>query len=373
MALRRYLSIGLMVTASVAILAVVVGFVGYERTLAAVRHAGVWAFVAMGALTAAFILVQAGAWAALNRPIGHKIRFRTLFAGTLVGTAGNIVTPTLYVGGEALKVVYVGKVTGLPYPEVAGTVLLAKYLEFLSFILVFSISTIVAAIEFRGVLFEPAYVWGGVSMLAVAGLLLGLCVVLWVSLLRRWHPLTRLVGWLARLGLGRQKLARLRSKTAEMEDQVSRVFCEEGGTAFGVFAALLAGQAAIFTKPLAFFLLGSSLRLGMGDLCLIFVVGQLLLSVQLTPSGVGMFDGGMIGTFALLGLNTADDAAMCMAFLLCYRLWEGLIITIGALLAASVGARILSKAGTPEAAVSLLPDGRPDAAPEPGETRGANP
>jgi len=120
------------------------------------------------------------------------------------------------------------------------------------------------------------------------------------------------------------------------------VFCEEGGISFGAFALFLMGHVAVLYKPAAFFYLGERVHLGIGALCLIFVITQMLLAFQLTPSGVGTLDGGLIGTFALMGMSTAKDAASCMAFLLCLRLWDAVLIGAGALLATRVGTTILS-------------------------------
>jgi len=62
------------------------------------------------------------------------------------------------------------------------------------------------------------------------------------------------------------------------------------------------------------------------------VASQGLLAVQLTPSGAGTLDGGLIGTFALMGLDTPANLAYCMAYLLCLRLWDAVIVGAGALL-----------------------------------------
>ncbi|MFP4055782.1 MAG: lysylphosphatidylglycerol synthase transmembrane domain-containing protein [Candidatus Brocadiia bacterium] len=332
---------GLLLVVSAAILAAIVYFVGYEETARAVREAGVSAFASVGALMAASFLLQATAWAVLNRPVGHHVSFATLFQAVVVGWGGNILTPSTYLGGEPLKVVYVGRARRLPYHEVAGTVLLSKYLEGISFIFFFSFSAIVAAVAYRKVLFGP-YLAVGVTILVVAGMLLAFGALLWASLAQRWRPLTALVEGLARVRGVSRFLSRLRQRTRAMEDQVSRVFCEEGPAARKAFGALLACHVTIFLRPAAFFYLGAGVRLGLGELCLLFVAGQALLAFQLTPSGAGMLDGGLIGTFALMGFDDTESIAQCMAFLLCLRVWDIVVVGAGALLAARVGARFLT-------------------------------
>ena len=326
---------------SAVILAAIVGFVGFERTRAAVQQAGVGAFAGVGATVVAVLLLHAAAWMALNRPIQHKVPFPTLLEAVVVGMAGNILTPSTYLGGEPLKVLYVGRATRHPYHEVAGTVLLSKYLEALSFVLFFGVSTLVAAVAYGEQLFGP-YLAAGVTLVLVAAGLLAAFVVLWLSLSRRWRPLARVLTALARAGLFRRFLARLRGRARVMEDQVSRVFCEEAKTARLVFGLFLLAHAAIFVRPALFFLLGYQVRLGLREMCLLFVASQAVLAFQVTPSGVGPLDGGLILTFALMGLDTAQDAAQCMAYLLCLRLCDALLVGIGLFLATRVGAEILT-------------------------------
>ncbi|MFW6161935.1 MAG: flippase-like domain-containing protein, partial [Planctomycetota bacterium] len=168
-----------MIAVSLLILALIVCFVGVGDTWKAVSQAGVGAFAAVGAVMLASIVLRAAALEALCRPIGHAVPFRTLLAAEVVGTAGNLMTPSTYLGGEPLKVVYIANATGHRYHEVAGTVLLSKYMEVSSFVFLFSISTGVAAVYYRDLLFAPPYLVAGVSLLVVAAALLLFSAVLW--------------------------------------------------------------------------------------------------------------------------------------------------------------------------------------------------
>jgi len=342
----------LLLLASVAILTGVVYFVGFEKTWRAVEQAGWLAFLGAGALSLVLLMLQAGAWDALNPPIQHHVPFITLLKGATVGLAVNIVTPSTYLGGEPAKVLYIGRKTGLPYREIAGTVVLAKYLEALSFILFFSFSTVVAALYYRDLLFAGPNLPVGIALLVIATLLLGACAVLWLSLSRRWRPLTRLVGWLVQLRVKAEFFRGLRERTSVMEGQVSRVFCAEGGAARRSFLLFVCTHVVIFLKPAVFFLLGSKesrVLLGLGQMSLIFVACQALLAFQITPSGVGPLDAGMIGTFAIIGLA---EPQLCMAYLLCIRFWDAVVVGVGALLAARAGAGILTGGALPMSAAA---------------------
>ena len=355
---RRIVKLTILTVVSVGILMAIVLAVGVHKTLTAVQEAGLGAFVGVGATLLASLLLRAVALAVLGRPVEHHIPFRTLFCAEVVGTAGNLVTPSTYLGGEPLKVVYIGKTTGHRYREVAGTVLLSKYMEMLSFVLFFSFSTAVAVVYYRDLLLYGQSLAAGVSLLVVAAALLVLFAVLWLSLSRRWRPITWLLLAAVRLRAFRRTFSRLAVRSRVMEDQVSRVFREEGQTALLAFVSFLGTHIVVFLRPAAFYLLGHGLGgwLGMGPLCLIFVASQALLCFQLTPSGVGTLDGGLIGTFALVGL----DEGHCMAYLLALRFWDVLIMGAGAFLAARVGTQLM-EAKRPSAAELLGAEGQASA------------
>ncbi len=338
--IRHAVKIVLTVVVTVALLAAVVAFVGFEATVQAVGQAGLAAFLSTGVLLAAVLVIQAVVWRILNKPIGHRVPFRTLLGATTVGMAGNIITPSTYLGGEPVKVIYAGRKTGLSYQELAGTVVLAKYLEALSFVLFLAVGALVTVIGLRDVLFRGAGVPVGIAAVAAIGAAMALFVVLWVSLSRRWRPLTATVTLAARLGPGRRMFLRLRRRSRKMERQVSRVFCEEHGAIWPAFGLYVLTHVAMFVKPLAFFAFGWSIGLGLAELGLIFLTCQVLLAFQLTPSGVGTLDGGLLGVLALAGIGITQP--QCAAFLLCIRFWDAVLLGIGAVLGARAGAGFLA-------------------------------
>ena len=334
--IRRVTKVALTVVVTVGLLALVVALVGFDDTVEAVGQAGPWAFLSTGALLAGVLAIQAVAWGVLNKPIAHRMPFRMLMGATAVGMAGNIITPSTYLGGEPVKVIYAGRKTGLPYQELAGTVLLAKYLEALSFVLFLAAGTLVAAVGLRDVLFAGGNLPLGIAAVGVVVAAMVMLVLLWVSLWRHWAPLTRMLSVLARLRVGRRFFTRLRRRCLRMERQVSRTFCQEHGAIWPAFGLYVLTHLAMFVKPLAFFVLGWRLGLSFAELGLIFLTCQVLLAFQLTPSGVGTLDGGLLGVLAVAGIGITRP--QCTAFLLCVRFWDAALLGVGALLAAHAGA-----------------------------------
>ena len=327
------LTIGL--AASLVLLAVMVYFVGFGKTIDAARQAGLPAVLSAGGLSAAWLVLQAAAWMALNRTVGHRVRFRSLLAASTVGLAGNMLTPSTYLGGEPGKVLYIGRRTGLPYEQLAGTVLLLKYVEALSFLLFVPAGSVVAIVGMEQALFSGPGLWLGVAVLVIAAAALAALVVLSVSLARRWRPLTALAGLLARAGVFRRFFTRLGVRARRVEDQASGVFGRERSMIVPAFGLFLLTHVTMYLKPLLFFWLGWGKVLSPAELGLIFLTCQVLLAFQLTPSGVGTLDGGLFGVLAVSGI--AITQPQCAAYLLCLRLWDGVAIAAGAALAAHVG------------------------------------
>jgi uncharacterized protein (TIRG00374 family) len=343
--MKRSAKLTIALVASVVLLAAMVSFVGFGKTIDAAREAGLPAVLSAGGLSVAWLVLQAAAWMALNRTVGHRVKFRSLLAASTVGLAGNMLTPSTYLGGEPGKVLYIGRRTGLPYEQLVGTVLLLKYVEAMSFLLFVAAGSALAVSGMGNVLFSGSGLWLGAAVLAVAVAALVATAVLAVSLARRWRPLTALVGLLARVGIFRRFFTRLRVRCRRVEDQASGVFARERSMVVPAFGMLMLTHVTIYLKPLLFFWLGWGKVLSPAELGLIFLASQVLLAFQLTPSGVGTLDGGLLGVLYVSGI--AITQPQCAAYLLCLRLWDGVAIAAGAALAARVGVGLFSEPKAP--------------------------
>ncbi len=325
----------LLLAAAAVILAGVVYLVGARATWQALREAGPAAVLLVGAVQALLLAFQAAAWSALERRGERRVRFRTLLAATTVGLAGNILTPSTYLGGEPGRVLYVGRRTGLPYTRLAGSVLLCKYVEAMSFVLLLGVSTAVALVGLRKELFSPQHWPLGVMIPMLAAVALGLGGAAWAGLVRRWTPLTGLVSLVGRLRVRPAFFGRLGQRALRMELHASRMFRGRAGASVEAFTWFLLAHMVMLLRPLGFFLLGWRIGLGPAELGLIFLTSQLLLAFQLVPSGVGTLDGGLLGVVAIAGLSIT--APQCAAYLLCLRFWDAVVVAAGAVLAGRVG------------------------------------
>jgi uncharacterized protein (TIRG00374 family) len=320
---------------------VMVLWLGLEKFWQALE--GVWerpcAFATLGLTLFALLAFQGAAWEGLQHRSGHPVRFRTLMAGCTVALAGNVLTPMMHMGGEPGRVLYVGRRSGAPYTELAGTMLLCKYLEALSFILFVGASALAAIAIYGRTLFQPPRTALGVSIGVFSAAALTGGAVLWLALWKKWTPLTALVRLVAKFGWRSAFFAALQDRAVRMELEASRLFREEGGAVVPGFLWYVLTHTAMFLRPWAFFGLGWGIPMDVAELGLIFLSSQLLLFVQLLPSGAGTLDAGLLGVVALVGMSISPEK--WVAFLLSWRFWDAVAVALGAVLAGRAGVGLL--------------------------------
>jgi uncharacterized protein (TIRG00374 family) len=334
--------IALLFFITVLILLGMVTLTGVDETLIAIVEAGLPAFFVTGAVLFILLVLQTLVITILSKPIGHKIPFLVALKAITTGFAANIITPSSYLGGEPIKVLYIGRKARLSYTEVAGSILLAKYLEFLAFLLILGMSIASAVYSYMDILFRAGTTPLGLMLVILAMVSLLLFGILWWSLSNRRHPISSILKFVKKIFPRWNFLDVLIENSIEMETQASRVFCEEGNEIFFALVLYILMHLLSFSRPLFFFELGWHTRLRLGQLSLLFIVFQLLHIVQVTPSAIGTLDGAMFGIIAYTGMDSIISPPRCAAFLLCLRFWDFVFVSVGAVLAARMGLKLLS-------------------------------
>ncbi|KAF0242444.1 MAG: hypothetical protein FD180_3895 [Planctomycetota bacterium] len=267
------------------------------------------------------LLLQTVGWHALLRSRGWKVPFHTTYSSMLMGNALAWLTPSMYLGGEPLRIWHVSRRFSLPSREVAATVVAAKLAEFAGFLAAILVCTGTMLWRFD---LPESVKWGSTAM---AGFLLAAFVMLFAAFMRKWPLASGMLRLLGRRG------ERFRAWAADTEIQIEQTFREHRG-AFATALVFTGGPLAlVVARPLLFFWL-MGIHPDFPDLALIFVLTQIVLAFQFTPGGLGVFEGGLIGTFALIGAGAPEAAA----FAAIQRLADAIIVGLGVALAAREGA-----------------------------------
>jgi len=275
----------------------------------------------MLALCAGALGLHAAAWHVLLRAQGIGTGAATTTASLLMGNAVAWATPSLYLGGEPLRIWHIARATGARKREVTATVVVHKFAEFAGFLSAFLACAGTMLWSFD---LPPPLKWGSAG---IAGGLLLAFLALTAALVCRWPLLSGLAG---RLG---PRWGKLRDAARDTEVQIGETIRERRAAFSACLALASAPIVLVILKPLVFFAcLGRTLSLP--EVALLFVLTQVVLALQFTPGGLGVFEGGVVGAFALIGVGAPE----AMAYAAAQRIADAILIGAGVALAVRSGA-----------------------------------
>lgn len=283
------------------------GLTGAAQTL---RETGWIALVAYFGNASIMLIAPTAAWMILMRGEGLQVSYWTLLKANFMGGTLNLITPSLYLGGEPLKMVYVAGVLKQPQRRILATIIVAKSQEFgaLLIIMIGAVGIAIWQIELTGR--QQAWLVGS---LAAVVMIFGLTVY---AFIRNLHPLAKLIGIVARLGAPRRRMARLRSRAREMETLIHTTFTQRWKVFALSQAVVLFSAGSILMRAWVFFAF-TGVLLGCDTLCGLYVITNVANSLPM-PGGIGVFEGGM----ALFGTSAGLPESGLAAFLIVNRTTE---------------------------------------------------
>lgn len=290
-----------------ALLAWVFAWVGVSETLAALRRAGIGASASLFVNGVAILLLQTVAWSLLLRSAGHAVPFRVLANAMLMGFAMAFVTPSMYLGGEPIRMYYVATQQGIQKRRVLGTILVQKFQELSAFLVLCWVGSAAALWYYRTALGAGGLV-ALVAFDVAAGA--GMLALLWSFLTRAQWSVRLLRAWAARGVWGAAACGRLSADAADMEDLIHQAFVQRLPATLVSYLLMFASLALVFLRPSFFFRwLPGPNPFSLSGLGVFFVLTQLLMALQFTPGGVGLYEGGFLGVFRLLQVPGGEGLA----------------------------------------------------------------
>ena len=318
--------------AALAILAFVATRIDLYRTFARLHDFGA---AGCAAFLGGIVLALLGpmiAWHIVMRAEGIPVALGTTLSSALIGRGINALTPTSYFTGETARIIHVANACGVPRRRVLATVAVSEFQHFAALTL-FILGALAAGASSLGghhlILFVTAAA-------CLSALLSGLLVLLITDL----PVLPGLLAFLSHCRVFPGLLSRLREPAAELEGTMRRLFRRrKGAFAAGLLCCFISPLVQFFLPTLFFLLVrhtGETVVLPtMTQLCVFFVASQLLIMLPITPAGLGVSEGGIIGLFALLSWNASDGASFSILF----RLDDLVLATAGAIALARFGLR----------------------------------
>lgn len=301
-------------------LAFIIQWVGGAKVWSALASLGLMGFSALFVDIALTIICWLCSWIILLRAYGVQARWGTMVRARLASYAVSYLTPVPYAGGDPVGIYLLAKESGESVEKLVATIIVARFLEGLTLLVFLSFGSLYAL--FAGQMSSGLY-WTllGTDLLFVVALGLG-ALDFWGN--RLWA--TRLTAWLARHLPGKLFNNSAIARVRRVEEEIHHAFHRyRGATVWSAFISLL-GAAFLYLRPQIFFYFSERTIFSFADLALIFALTLVLGTVfWITPGGLGVFEGGLIGTFSLFRI-TADRA---VAFSLALKPLELFFVALG--------------------------------------------
>jgi uncharacterized protein (TIRG00374 family) len=219
----------------------------------------------------------------------------------------DFIVPSVYLGGEPLKTVYIAHVCHLPGQRVLATIIVAKFQEFGGLLC----GMVVAA---------ALFLWHTDSLptrsaILLMGMLSGLTGLFGLTLYAfasNLQPIGRLIDCLARCRCLRARMAHWRSPVAEMETLISTTLTTRLQVFLLAQGITCLSMVSLFIRPWIFFQALPDTRVGFDQLCVIFVLTNVVNALTLVPGGLGWFEATMAGYASAAGIGDAKGAAFAL-------------------------------------------------------------
>ena len=270
--------------------------------------------------------IDAVSWHVILKSYGHYLPFKDVLTAKLVGVAIGYLTPSMYIGGEPVRIYMTSKKYNLPITSIGATVIVNKFLELGAGLFFVYLGSIWVLIEYS----LPWQLYLTVLMLDIIfGLGMGF---IFVNFVYENKIFTSLVAFLGQIKPLSKIATEIEPKVSKIEDEVFLAFNQhKRATAFAFFLNMIAGFL-IFLKPAIFFCF-LQILLKLSQLSLLFALTHLLLAFQFTPGGLGIFEVGTVGIYKLIGIQ----ANKALAYSLMNRMSDFAEVGIAAFLAVNLG------------------------------------
>ncbi len=288
------------------ILAIVLYF-GWQEIAQAFRQADPLIMLGLALLQIITLGMAAYQWRFLLHKLGRRLSFLRVFSIHLAGGFVESVTPSVKLGGEAVKLFLFRQATALPHRELAGAMLAHKYLSLFPFVLLCAPFIILAAL--RQEVPAPVYV----AFMALAAVF---ALIFWLLHCRPERRMTDGPIHSVPPTRSRRPFATLASKihgmTSFLNDgarhsRALTVSAERGGLL--LISLLIWGlyPAKVYVVTL---MLGYDINFLY--VALATYTAYLVSMLPLFPGGLGSFEGSMALMLSLGGISPAEGLAVAL-------------------------------------------------------------
>ncbi len=301
-----YFSIGL----GGALLYGIIRWVGWRRIVRQFLSLGPMGFPLFFLNAILMFFLWALTWRILLHSYGIERSWSEVLGAFAAGYTVTYITPSANFGGEPVRVYLISRGFTTQAAEATSSVVVERFLNMASATLLVFIGSMYGLFSHRIVTWVRLglFIWASVGMTFMGW------VILYFARRHLW--MTKFLRFLGRLIPWRGYINRAADWFVKVEREIEDAFSpgHRRGTVLAFIPALL--SSILFSlNPLIFVYFTQGVTLSVLDLSLIFALSMFLnMFLWITPGGMGIVAGGMIGIFSLFGISKA--AAVGFSFTL---------------------------------------------------------
>ena len=276
------------------------------------------------------MLVGGLSWQIILRAYGHHLPFRDVLIIKIIGFAISYLTPSMYVGGEPVRVYLMSKKHGVSMTRIGATVVVDKFLELGAVLFYIFLGTIYTLIYYT----LPLQFF--ILLVAINVIFLGVAALLLISFIFKTKPFSTIINLFSRFRFLRKYIESVTPFILKLEMEVSFAFGKhKKSTLQAFFLNLIVGGFVLIKPAIFFYFLGIAFSLS--QLSLIYALTHLLLALQFTPGALGIFEWGEVGIFSIIGIQLEKT----LAYALMVRIADLLIVLVAVVAGLHMGVKYL--------------------------------
>lgn len=283
------------------------------------------------------MLIGALSWQIVLRAYGHRLPFKDVLVIKLIGFAISYLTPSMYIGGEPVRVYLMGKKYNVSLTRIGATVVVDKFLELgavLFYILLGSVYTLICYTL-------PLQLF--ILLVVINAVFLGAVGLLLISFIYKTKPFSAVMGFFERFKLLKKSVGKATPFVLKLEEEVASAFGKHRKSTLQAFFLNLAIGGFIFIKPAIFFYF-LRIMFSLSQLSLLYALTHLLLALQFTPGALGIFEWGEVGIFSIIGIQSEK----ALAYTLMVRIADLLVVIVAVVTVLHMGVKYLRGKGNNE-------------------------
>lgn len=263
------------------------------------------------------MLIGGLSWQLILRAYGYRLPFKDVLLIKMIGFAISYLTPSMYIGGEPMRVYLMGKKHGVSMAQIGATVVVDKFLELVGVLFFVCLGSVYTLIHYT--LSLQIFI----LLVVVNAFFMGLLILLLISFIFKSKIFSNTINRFGRFKLFKKPVRAAVPFLVKMENEVFPAFDKHRKTTIQAFLLNLAISALVFIKPAIFFYF-LNVVFNLSQLSFFYALSHLLLILQFTPGALGIFEWGGVGIFSVIGVHSEK----ALAYTLMVRIADLMVVAI---------------------------------------------